>query len=235
MKKKHINFSSMCLALDHFRKNYQEKISADAVMTRLFDEFFGYFTQVQAASLIQQGYTSEAAKLKQKEEEEMVEATVRLAARAYVYATELKLPGLQEKFTVAAWDLKRMSDVKLHTACLSIHEALTGIDARPASVYGITPELLTGMKKEIDDFYALISQPRTDIITRSQATAKISELIKTMRELLTKRLDKLMMALPASEATMLNEYKAARIIIGMKGKKTTDEADAASQTQTPTS
>jgi len=233
MKKTQVSFISMCLALYHFRQNYQEKISADVVMNRLFDEFFGYFSLVNEASQVQEGHTSEAAKLKQKEEAEMIEATVRLAAKAYVYAIESKLPGLQEKLSVTAWNLRNMSDVKLHTTCLSIHEALTGIEGRPASVYGITPELLTGLKKEIDDFYALISQPRTDIITRSQATGKISEIIKIMKDLLTNRLDKLMMALPASDATMLNEYKAARIIIGMKGKKATEEAATVSQTQTP--
>jgi hypothetical protein len=233
MKKKQITFISMCFALDHFHQKYQEKISQDTVMTRLFDEFFGYFTLVQASALIQQGFTSEAAKLKQKEEDEMIEDTVRLAAKAYVYAIENTLPGLQEKFSVAAWDLRRMSDVKLHTRCLSIHEALTGMGAGPASTYGITPEMLTGMKKEIDDFYALISQPRTDIITRSQATGKISEIIKSMKDLLTNRLDKLMMALPSSEATMLNEYKAARIILGMKGKKASAGEVTAGQIPTP--
>jgi hypothetical protein len=110
---------------------------------------------------------------------------------------------------------------------------LTGISANPASVYGITPELLTGMKKGIDDFFALISQPRTDIITRSQATGKISELIKTMKDLLTNRLDKLMMALPASEATMLNEYKASRIMIDIKGKKAADADVTVGRVQTP--
>jgi hypothetical protein len=234
MKKTQITFISMCLALEHFRQKYQEIINSNAVMTRLFDEFFGYFGQVQAASQIQEGHTSEAAKLKQKEEAEMIEAVVRMSAKAYVYAVEMKHPGLQEKFSVTAWNLKNMSDVKLYTACLSIHEALSAIDARSASIYGITPEMLTGLKKEIDDFYVLISQPRTDIITRSQATGKISELIKTMKELLTQRLDKLMLALPASEETMLKEYKAARIVLGMKSKKTANEGETVTQIPTPT-
>jgi len=219
MKKTQVTFISMCLALDHFRLKYQEIINANPVLKRLFDEFFSYFGEVQAAIRVQEGHTSEAAKLKQKEEAEMIEATVRIAAKSYVYAVENNLPGLKEKLSVTAWNLRNMSDVKLHTTCLSIYEALTGIDPPSASLYGITPEMLTGMKKEIDDFYALISQPRTDIITRSQATGKISELIKTMKELLNERLDKLMMALPESDATMQNEYKATRIIIGMKGKK----------------
>jgi hypothetical protein len=234
MKRTHVNFISMSLALEHFRQKYQEKILSDAVLTRLFDEFFGYFGEVQAAISIQEGHTSEAAKLKQKEEAEMIEATVRMAAKAYVYAVENNQPGLQEKLSVTAWNLRNMSDVKLHATCLSIHEALTGISSRSASVYGITPELLTGMKKEIDDFYALISQPRTEIITRSQATAKISEMIKKMKELLVKRLDKLMLALPESDVTMRNEYKATRIIIGMKGKKADEEeVQEDSPVQTP--
>jgi hypothetical protein len=233
MKRTHVTFISMSLALGHFRQKYQEKINSDTVLTRLFDEFFGYFGEVQAAISIQEGHTSEAAKLKQKEEAEMIEATVRMAAKVYVYAVENNLPGLQEKLSVTAWNLRNMSDVKLHATCQSIHEAINGISIRSIGIYGITSELLTGMKKEIDDFYALISQPRTDIITRSQATAKISEIIKKMKDLLTNRLDKLILALPESDVMMQNEYKATRIIIGMKGKKATEGAEAANQTQTP--
>lgn len=233
MKRTHVTFISMSLALEHFRQKYQEKISSDAVLTRLFDEFFGYYGEVQAAIRIQEGHTSEAAKLKQKEEAEMIEATVRMAAKVYVYAVENNLPGLQEKLSVTAWNLRNMSDVKLHATCLSIHEAISGISVSATGTYGVTPELLAGMKKEIDDFYALISQPRTDIITRSQATGKISELIKKMKELLAKRLDKLMMALPESEVLMKNEYKSTRIIIGMKGKKSSADEEPINQTQTP--
>jgi hypothetical protein len=64
-----------------------------------------------------------------------------------------------------------------------------------------------------------------NIITRSQATAKISELMAKSKSLLTDRLDKIVMSLPEASETMKNEYKASRIIIEMKNKKATAEVE----------
>jgi len=219
MKKSQVNFYSTCLALSHFYQKYEERIKQDAVLLRLFNEYFGYFEQLQKAVQIQKGHTSESAKMKQKEEAEMVEETVRYAYKGYVYASEKKLPGLLETFSVTSWGLQKLNDVKLHTACLSVHEALCQIDPQAVAEYGITTESLASLKKKIGDFHALISQPRTDIITRSQATFNIGEMTKQLKELFKNRLDKMVNSLPATDATMKNEYNAARIVIDISGKK----------------
>lgn len=225
MEKSQISFMSMFLSLTHFYSKYEVIISANPVLNRLFNELFGYYAQMREAALAQEGHTSEASKLKQKEEAEMIDATVLLSARAYVYAVESEQPGLLEKVSVTAWKLRKLSDVKLHTACSAIHEALAGIAPDAISSYGITPEMLSNLQKEIADFYVLISQPRADIITRSQATAKITELIDKSKSLLIDRLDKMVLSLPEASETMKNEYKASRIIIEMKNKKATAEVE----------
>ena len=213
----------MYLALTHFYEKYKVQLESDVVIARLFAELFSYFEQMKQAIQTQNGHTSESAKQKQIEEDEMVEATTRAAARGYVYATEKNLPGLQEKFSVSSWILKRLSDVKLHSQCLSVYKALNTLDPTIVAEYGITPETLTALKKEIDDFYAYISQPRTDIITRSQATSKINEMVKMQMSLLKNRLDKMIESLPNSMQEIKNEYKAARVIIDISGRKPGDD------------
>jgi len=215
----------MFLSLTHFYSNYEVIISNNPVLNRLFSELFGYYNEMREAALVQQGYTSEAFKLKQKEEAEMIDAILMLSARAYVYAIESEQPGLLEKVSITTWKLRNLSDVKLYTTCSAIYEALAGIAPDAIASYGITAEMLNNLQKEIADFYALISQPRADIITRSQATAKISELMAKSKSLLTDRLDKIVMSLPEASETMKNEYKASRIIIEMKNKKATAEVE----------
>jgi hypothetical protein len=219
MRKTQTNFYSMYLALTHFYEKYKEQLESDAVIARLFTELFSYSEQMKQAIQTQNGHTSESAKQKQIEEDEMVEATTRAAARAYVYATERNIPGLQEKLSVSTWILKRLSDVKLHSHCLSVYEALSTIDPTVIAEYGITPANLTSLKKEIDDFYAYISQPRSDIITRSQATAKIDDMVKMQMSLLKNRLDKMIESLPDDKQEIKNEYRAARVIIDIPGRK----------------
>lgn len=215
----------MCLTIKLFYQKYETEIKANPVLSRLFDEFFSNYELMDDAVQIQKGHTSEAAKLKQKEEEEMIEAVCRFANKAYVYANEKKLHGLIEKFNVSAWELKRMGDVALHTTCLSIYKALAGIAPADIAEYGVEAADVTAIKKEIDDFYTLISAPRANIITRSQATAKIDEEMALLQALFTERLDKMVYSLPDTFAVMKNEYKAARMVIGRSSNKPSNDGD----------
>lgn len=221
MRKKHVNFLSMCLAVSKFYLKYETEIKSNPVLSRLFDEFFALFGVINSAVQSQAGYTSEATLLKQKEEDEMIEAVVRNASKGYVYADENKLPGLKEKFDVTAWNLRQMSDINLHVKCLTIYEAIKGISPEAIVNYGIEANDVVMLKKEIDDFYAFISQPRANIITRSQATATIEEKVKELKILFKERLDKMMQGQAQGLATMKNEYFAARMII-QRGSNTTD-------------
>lgn len=215
----------MCLALNHFYEKHQEHLVLDPVIARLFTEFFEHFETLKLAVQSQGEYTSEAAKQKQFEEDEMIEATVRLSSKGYVYANEKKLYGLLEKFSWNSANLQKLSDVRLHSVCLSIYETLREIDPANISEYGIAPGDLDLLKKEIDDFYGLISRPRANIITRSQSTAKIDEIVVLMKSLLKQRLDKMIYSLPAERDNLKREYKAARIIISIPGKKAGSEVE----------
>ena len=212
----------MCLALKIFRDKYKTELEADAVITRLFDEFLADNLELEEAVQVQKGYTSEAAKQKQMEEDEMIEVTVRLASKGYVYGVEKNQPGLLETFSVTAIGLERMGDIDVHTTCLNVNETLAKLDPAAIAEYGIAQDDLVNQKKEIDDFKAFIAVPRTKIITRAQATSKIAEMVKKMKALLKDRLDKMIYSLPESQMVLKNEYRAARAIATMHVAKSSE-------------
>jgi hypothetical protein len=229
MNKRQSKFLSMCLTLCHFYTKYEDNVKASAILMRLFEEFFSYFNNMQEAVQVQKGHTTEAAKLKQKEEEEMIQAVCRNASKGYVYATERNLPGLKELFNISPWELEKLGDVNLYETCMAIYTAIVKIAPEEISEYGIEPPDVQSMKKEIDDFYALISRPRATIITRSQATAKIEEEMKKLQALFADRLDRIMNSLPESQRVMYNEYRAARMMMMQSNNTTESTTDTTEQ------
>lgn len=219
MKKSQKLFISMCLALKIFNDKYKTELDKDVVITRLFNEFFTENLELEEAVQVQKGYTSEGAKQKQKEEDEMIEVTVRLASKGYVYGVENNLPGLLETFSVTGPGLQKLGDIEVHSTCLNINEVLLNIDPDAIAAYGITSDDLINHKKEIDDFKAFIAVPRAKILTRAQATTKIKQQIHKMKTLLSDRLDKMIYSLPASQEVLKNEYRAARSIASVHAAK----------------
>lgn len=215
MKKAEKQFISMFLALKLFRDKYKTVLDEDPVITRLFDELFADNLELEEAVKVQKGYTSEASKKKQMEEDEMIEATVRLASKGYVYGVEKNLPGLLETFSLTTFGLEKMGDIDVYATCLNVNETLEKLDPASIAEYGINAVDLVNQKKEIADFKAFIAEPRNKIFTRAQATTKIAEMVKKMKALLKKRLDKMIYTLPESQLVLKNEYRGVRAIASM--------------------
>ena len=79
--------------------------------------------------------------------------------------------------------------------------------------YGVTEAMITEAETSLDDFKALIGQPRT---IRNQAFAAMSlldELFDAANDLLNNRLDPLMIRFKYSETEFYSEYERARTIV----------------------
>ncbi|TAJ15221.1 hypothetical protein DMA11_02110 [Marinilabiliaceae bacterium JC017] len=192
-----------------------QAIPALAATTNQFSLLFGELTQVQ---MIQAGQTTGTSALKIKEEAEMIQDTVQMAAAIYVYAIDNNLPDLQARVSISPSELRQMNDEGRKTTCLNIHAEAAKLDGS-LTEYGTTPEMIVKLKKEIDDFAALIASPRSAIVTRSQATARLAEIIDQMNHLLRDKADKLMLLLKQNNPEAYNAYKASRIIVDLRGPK----------------
>ncbi len=153
----------------------------------------------------------------------MIDATVKLAATMYVYVQVNDMPDLQARCAVSASQLERMPDEKVRTTCQNVYNEAVQLGDVLAD-FGQTVEDVTQLKKEIDDFSALIASPRSAIVTRSQATKELNSLMLEANDLLRNKIDKLMELLKTSQPKVYNTYLAARVIVDLRaGMKVEEE------------
>ncbi len=217
------NKMAMFTATKNVFGTYPEEVNSITALGSFIKDFDQLMIKIEAVHQVQQGNTTGSRQLKLKEEEEMIDATVKLAATMYVYAQVNNLPDLKAKCAVSYTQLRRLPDEKLKVACLNIYEEARKLgDA--LTDYGRTPEQVAQLKKEIDDFAALIASPRSAIVTRSQATKELAALIDETSGLLQNKIDKLMGLLKDTQPKVYHTYLAARVIVDLRaGMKVVEE------------
>ncbi|MBR8536029.1 hypothetical protein KDU71_10705 [Carboxylicivirga sediminis] len=222
------NKMSMYIATMRVLRSQEATLNTVPALADGITQFDALVQAIDAAHRIQMTYSSANSKMKIKEEDEMIQATVQVAAALYVYAHDNKLPGLKSQVGITPSSLKRMTDKELKNACqlvLELAETYVG----DLADYGVTPEVVATLKKEIEDYATLIATPRNEIVTRSQATARLKELFDEADELLKNKLDKLMVLMEVQQPAIYKTYLAARVIVDLKSSKTTEEETATTE------
>nr|WP_321450556.1 hypothetical protein [uncultured Carboxylicivirga sp.] len=223
MNAKQRNKISMFRAVNEVFMAYPDELATIPVLTGYTQLFTDNLATIDEVYQIQQGNTKGVSKLKIKEENEMIEATVQMAGCIFVYAQDNGIPDLKDKCAISSTQLIRMPDEEVKTACLNIYAEAARLGGALTN-YGKTPENIAQLKKEIDDFTSLIASPRSAIVTRSQATRELARLITENNDLLRLKVDKLMELFKTTNAKLYNTYKAARVIVDLRaGKQTIEE------------
>ncbi|TRX71540.1 hypothetical protein [Carboxylicivirga sp. M1479] len=216
------NKQAMYRAVNNVFNTFPQEVDTIPALKSNVLAFDDLLSKIDKMHQVQMDYSSANSKLKLKEEEEMIQATIQVAAAIYVHAHSNNMPDLKSKVSITPSDLKQMTDKELSTKCLNIYElALSLVDN--LADYGVTTESVGKLKKEIDDFTALLAAPRSEIVTRSQATGELKELFAQVDDLLRNQIDKLMLMLEMSQPKVYKTFKAARIIVDLKGSKAQEE------------
>jgi len=223
MNAKQRNRLAMFMAVKNVFGFYPTELGTIKVLQGFIEKFNELIAKIEAVHQVQQGNTTGARQLKLKEEAEMIDATVKLAATMYVYAQVNEMPDLQAKCAISASQMERMPDEKVRAICLNVYNEAVQLGDVLAD-YGQTVDDVTQLKKEIDDFSALIAAPRSAIVTRSQATKELESLMRETNDLLRNNIDKLMELLKESQPKVYNTYLAARTIVDLRaGMKVVEE------------
>jgi hypothetical protein len=116
-------------------------------------------------------------------------------------------------------NITRGPDAAVISRCKNIHTAGTEY-AGEIVEYGVSAADLTNLKKKIDAFQALQPAPRRAKAATSSATKELKRLLKEVDELLSLKLDKLIVQFKDSEPDFYNEYISARRIVvsGVRSK-----------------
>jgi len=213
---------TMYTAAQHVFKKFNTELSVIPALSTAINEFEEILTAINNISMVQQGRSDGATKLKVREEEEMIQTTIHVAAAIYVYAHNTKQPHLKDKVKVSPTSLSRMRDKDLKLTCLNIYKLAYQVHDELGD-YGISPEMVTKLKKDIDNFETIIASPNGEIVTRAQATSKLIELFALADNLLKIKIDRLMVLLETAQPKAYKTYLAARIIADLKDTKTTQK------------
>lgn len=214
MTDKQENKRSMYIAVQNVCNENQIIWSSLPAFTNAMNEFETILAQIEAQSQIQEGRTTGITQNKQKEEDEMIQITVQIAAAVYAYASKIGDNELTDKVNYSPSTLRQSRDTVLKDICQRIHDEANNVIIELAD-YGKSPEDLIQQQNEIDDFAAIIAKPRTAIGTRATATTRLVELFSQADDLLKNQMDKLMVTYQNAQAVFYNQYQSARTIVDL--------------------
>jgi hypothetical protein len=210
MNKKQENRFSMLLALKkecNSNKTIWETIPAFATQ---FGVFEGVVTDIEGF-VDMQNRSVKFADIKQKEEDEMIDAVIKISSAMFAFASVANKGELKEQSRFSPSGLRLGRDTEALEAARTIHSLATA-NLEDLADYGITQAMLDQLKKETDDYEDIINQPTANAKTRGMASRMIDEKLAEATKILTEQLDKLIELFKDSHPVFYNSYKAARVI-----------------------
>lgn len=189
-----------------------------------FNKFEEIISKIDDQRQIQEGITLGVTESKHKEEGEMVQITLEIAANVYAYASLIDDQELRNKVNYSPSTLRNARDTILKDICQSVHDAASEVVSELGD-YGVTPEILEKQQKEIDEFAEILAKPRKAISTRATATSRIEELMKEGDDLLRHQLDKLMVNYKVREPEFYNMYQNARKLVNIGRRSENEELE----------
>lgn len=143
MNNKQNNWLSSYLAVDIVFDKYETEVATLPAAVTSVDTFKSKLLEIKELRLIQEGHTTGTTLQKQKEEDEMIEATVRVAAAIYVYALSIQDLELQEKAKISSAYLKKLGDSTLLNQCRLVHQLALSLDAEAIAPFYVAIQIFT--------------------------------------------------------------------------------------------
>ena len=212
------NKRSMYIAVQRVCNSNNSIWSGLPAFVSAFGDFESAIAGIDTQRQIQEGRTTGITENKQKEEDEMIQITLEIAAAVYAYASKIGDNELRDKISYSPSYLRGSRDNTLKDICHVIHDEAAKVIANLAD-YGKTPADLTQLQKEIDDYAAILAKPRTAIGTRATATTQLVELFQQSDGLLKNQLDKLMISYQNGESVFYQTYRNARNIVDLGARR----------------
>ncbi|GET30021.1 hypothetical protein [Prolixibacter sp. SD074] len=142
----------------------------------------------------------------------LTEKAVSLSGTMQAFAAVNNDLELAEKVTLHKSDLTRCRETDLEALVVPvITEARNRIEA--LTDYQVTEDMLVEIETSLDNFKALIGQPRTIRNKAFAAKTVLADLFDKADDLLNNQLDKLMLRYRATNSDFYEEYTRARVIV----------------------
>jgi hypothetical protein len=156
----------------------------------------------------------------------MAEAAATIALAVNAYAKKVKNNDLAAQTNVTASDMTGGRDTAAADTARNVHDVATANLANLA-VYGVTAAKLADLKAKIDAYAASITKPRAAVASGRTATRQLAAEFAAADAVLSDQMDALVPQFAAANATFVNDYKNARIIVSAGGGKAKPKEPAA--------
>jgi len=161
---------------------------------------------------------SGAATSKKTALESLTASAHEIAAAIHAYATEAGDDELAAEVDFSLSDIAKGRSATIVARCTNIASRATeNLDA--LADYKITQAKITALTKKTAAFEGLVSKPRQGVAKKAAANAALPRLLRQGRNILTRRIDRLMVQFRDSAPEFYSEYKTARKIVGQHGSQ----------------
>ncbi|NJM15175.1 MAG: hypothetical protein HC896_07195 [Bacteroidales bacterium] len=136
-----------------------------------------------------------------------------LSGQLQAYAEEQNLTDLLAKAKMSRTQLEATKDADLSPTVKSVANLATRYLNELAD-YGTSEGLITETLTSLEDFKALIGQPRNIINNKYVSINALAGLIDECTNVLTKRMDKMMLQFVETDPEFYQGYERSRVIVG---------------------
>lgn len=161
--------------------------------------------------------------------DEMAEAAVEVATLVAAYADKQKLTELAPRVRVRPGDFVRARKVSRPVLARTVLDAAREVLPSLAP-YGVTAAMLDELERRIAAAIEGIHQPRTGVVERKAATARLLALLDEIDELLGTQVDRLVYAVRKKHPQAYASYRAARAIIDRPATRKPPERGSSGET-----
>jgi hypothetical protein len=173
-----------------------------------------------------------AADAKETAKKSLVDPAHEVAAALHAYATEVGDDELAAEVDFSLSDLAQGHPASVIARCNRIATLATeNLEALEDS--NITQAKLTALDKKITAFEKLASKPRQNVAKKAAANKALPRLMKQGRNILKRRIDRLMVQFKSSAPEFYAEYKTARKIVNAPATQNGEATNIVAANSTP--
>jgi hypothetical protein len=158
----------------------------------------------------------------------MIDLTLEVAAGTHAAAMDGDQGELAAQSDFSETHLRRGREPDIIARCSKVL-ALATEHLDELADYGVTQAKLTALGKKIDAFQAACPRPRQEVAARAAARKALPKLLRQARQIVTTRIDKLMLQFRKTAPEFYSEYRTARKTVAKSGTQSTGTPEATAQ------
>ena len=158
---------------------------------------------------------------KRVKENEMILQTLGIIGPIVAYANVTSNEPLRQEVDYSDRELRRSRDTMLEDKCQIVQDRANTHSVDLIASYGVTAGQITDHATTITDYHAAIAGPRSAIALKKTHTAALEILLRSTIEILTGKLDQLVVVFKTTNPQFVSDYENARIIVDLGGRQYT--------------